>query len=33
MPDGVTILDHKPMDFKIFQSLLGLFVFCLRLVS
>ena len=33
MLDAVTTLDGKPIDFKILQSSLGLFIFCLRLVS
>ena len=33
MLDAITALDDKPMDFKVFQSSLGLFIFCLRLVS
>ena len=33
MLDTVTALDGKPIDFKVFQSFLGLFIFCLRLVS
>ena len=30
MFDTVVALDGRPIDFKIFQSSLGLFIFCLR---
>ena len=33
MFDVVTALDGRPTDFKVFQSSLGLLIFCLRLVS
>ena len=33
MLDTVVALDGRPVDFKIFQSSLGLFIFCLRWVS
>ena len=33
MLDAITALDGKPMDFKVFQSSLGLFIFYIRLVS
>ena len=33
MLDAVTALDGKPMDFKVFQNFLGLFISCLRSVS
>ena len=33
MLDAVTALDGKPMDFKVFQSSLVLFIFYLRLAS
>ena len=29
---AVTALDGRPIDFKVFQSSLGSFIFCLRLV-
>ena len=31
--DAAIALDGRPIDFKVFQSVLGLFIFCLRLVS
>ena len=33
MLDADAALDGKPIDFKVFQSSLGLFIFCLRLIS
>ena len=33
MLDAITALDGKPMDFKVFQSSLVLFIFCLKLAS
>ena len=33
MFDAVTALGGRPIDLKVFQSSLGLFIFCLRLVS
>ena len=33
MFDAHAALDGKPIDFKVFQSSLGLFIFCLRLIS
>ena len=33
MFDADADLDGKPIDFKVFQSSLGLFIFCLRLIS
>ena len=33
MFDGDTALDGKPIDFKVFQSSLGLFIFSLMLIS
>ena len=33
MFDAVIALDGRPIDFKVFQSSLGLGIFCLRLVS
>ena len=33
MLDAVTALDGRPIDFKVFQSSLGSFIFYLRLVS
>ena len=33
MFDAHAALDGKPIDIKVFQSSLGLFIFCLRLIS
>ena len=33
MLEADAALDGKPIDFKVFQSSLGLFIFCLRVVS
>ena len=33
MLDADAALNDKPIDFKVFQSSLGLFIFCLRLIS
>ena len=33
MLDAITAFDDKLMEFKVSQSSLGLFIFCLRLVS
>ena len=31
--DAATALDGRPIDFDVFQSSLGLLIFCLRLVT